>query len=306
MGQREPALLRAQGGPYRRREQFGDVTFQPEGDEPLTVEVRRASIDNDARNAALRGCSGDRSRGINGERRAQCHDQIRSIGRSQGALQISGAQRLTKTDGCGLEPATTMTPGRFSGLFKAVEMRPRFGTFSTTGAFDPPVGAVYLNELVNGSPGLLVEAVNVLGDATLQPSSSLKLNNGVMRRVGSGRTEGGPLLELVIPMLNPRVLRRHEVIVVNWLAPLPHSMGASEIRDAAGGGHSRAREHQDPVRLMDKLHQSVVVRARFHDWAFRKKFSAVSFRDTAPNAHGVLFSFPPHTRSAASNGTSLG
>ena len=54
--------------------------------------------------------------------------------------------------------------------------------------------------------------------------------------------------ELVIPMLNPRSFRGHEILKVNRLPSRPHTVRAAEIRNAATGGNSGAGEDQRLLR----------------------------------------------------------
>jgi hypothetical protein len=65
--------------------------------------------------------------------------------------------------------------------------------------------------------------------------------------VGPGLAKGGPALEFVIPMLNPRFFGSHEIVVVNRLTPCPDALGSAKVRDATAGRNARAGEDQDAL-----------------------------------------------------------
>ena len=71
----------------------------------------------------------------------------------------------------------------------------------------------------------------VMTDAELP--GSFQADDRMMDRIGLGLTEGISPFELVIPMLDSRCLRRHEILEIDRLPPGPDTLRSTEIRNAA-------------------------------------------------------------------------
>src|ERR1051326_1092851 len=106
------------------------------------IVIRRATIDNDVRNAALRGKERKRSRWINRQRGAERDDEIRCHRRFLGALERFRFEALSKTDRRRLEEAAAATDRCLAMFSKKFEVRLGVGPRSTVDAFDEEIGAV--------------------------------------------------------------------------------------------------------------------------------------------------------------------
>ena len=85
-----------------------------------------------------------------------------------------------------------------------------------------------------------------------------------MRRIGFRIAKCGPSFKLVLPMLDPRLLGPHEVLVIDGLTALPDSFRPSEIRDAAPCGNARARKYERLAARAKVLRQLPRLLRSFH------------------------------------------
>src|ERR1043165_5230271 len=106
------------------------------------IVIRRATIDNDVGNAALRGHEGKRSRWIDRQRGAERDDEVRCHRRFLGALERFRFEALSETDGRRLEEAAAATDRWLAMFSKKFEVRLRIGPRPTVDAFDEEIGAV--------------------------------------------------------------------------------------------------------------------------------------------------------------------
>src|SRR5688572_30534824 len=105
-------------------------------------------------------------------------------------------------------------------LLKIPEVRLGIGARAATLAFDEQIRAVQLNESLIAGASRGVQPVDVLGDSQQQLSRLSQLYNGIVHRIGPRVTESLPAFQLIVPMLNPRGFRAHEIIVVHRLPAL--------------------------------------------------------------------------------------
>ena len=107
-----------------------------------------------------------------------------------------------------------------------------------------------------GGTGLLVQAVDVLGDDPAHQTQLLDPGHGAVGRVGAGRGEALPAGVGPSPVALPTGRRGHELTVLHRLhAAL--TVGSAVVGDARAGGHPRAGEH-DHLAPGDQLEEPAV------------------------------------------------
>ena len=94
-------------------------------------------------------------------------------------------------------------------------------------------GAVDFDHLAGRVASLLMQAVDILCDNRAEFSGFFQADDRMMNGVGLGVAEGISAFELVIPMLDSRRFRRHEVLEIDGLPAGPDALRATEIRNAA-------------------------------------------------------------------------
>lgn len=102
-------------------------------------------------------------------------------------------------------------------------------------AFDERVCAVEFDEALSARAGEVMQAIDVLREDSAQFAGLLQPGDRMVDGVWLRVAEGVPSFKFIIPMLDPRGFRAHEVGVVNGLAGLPNPLWTAEIRDAAAG-----------------------------------------------------------------------
>ena len=103
-------------------------------------------------------------------------------------------------------------------------------------AFDERIGAMQLDEPLRARAGEAMQAIDVLRDDGAELAGSLKPNDGVMHGVWLRIAERVAAFKLVIPVLDPRRFRGHEVLVIDRLTSLPDALRPAKIRDTTAGG----------------------------------------------------------------------
>ncbi len=94
-------------------------------------------------------------------------------------------------------------------------------------------------------PGQVMQPVDVLRDETVELAPPFELDERTVRGVRFGVPERLEAFQLLVPVLGPRGLGRHEVLVVHGIARLPDSLRAAEVRDPGARGDAGAGEHQE-------------------------------------------------------------
>ena len=111
-------------------------------------------------------------------------------------------------------------------------------------AFHERVGAVEFDEPLAIGAGEPVQAINVLRHNRQKLARFLQLHDCVVNRIGLRISKCFPTFEFVIPMFDACRLRAHERVVIDWRAPLPHSLRAAEIGNSAVSRDARASKNQ--------------------------------------------------------------
>jgi hypothetical protein len=114
-----------------------------------------------------------------------------------------------------------------------------------------------------------VQAIDILSYNHQYLPRVLEPGDGVMDGIGPCSSKSIPALELVIPMLDPRRFRGHEVLEINRLPPRPDTLRTTKIGNAAAGRNSGAGKDQGLVccseiigKLRLKNKASIRVRTR--------------------------------------------
>ena len=136
------------------------------------------------------------------------------------------------------------------------EMRLGIAALKTTLAFDQRISAVEFDQPFRAGAGQTVEAVNVLRDDATESPRPFQADDGIMNFVRSGVAESVSSFELVIPMLQARRFRRHEILIIDWLSPCPDTLRPAKIRNATAGGNAGAGENQRLRRSAEVVGQS--------------------------------------------------
>ena len=112
-------------------------------------------------------------------------------------------------------------------------MRPWIAAPVTGLTFDQSICAVEFYEAFRAGAGEAMQAVDILSNDRMQSPGLFQTDDGVMNCVGLGVAEGISPLELVIPMLDSRRFRCHEIVEIDGLPAGPHTLRSPEIRNAA-------------------------------------------------------------------------
>ena len=132
-------------------------------------------------------------------------------------------------------------------------------------AFDQRICAVEFDQAFRGGAGEAMQTVNVLGDHGAEFSGFFQTDDGVMNGVGPGVAKRVSPFQLVIPMLDSRRFRRHEILIVDRLPPGPDTLRPAEIRDAAVRRDAGAGEDQRLLRgseIVGESHCPIIGSAR--------------------------------------------
>ena len=121
--------------------------------------------------------------------------------------------------------------------------------------FDERVGAVQFDKTCRARPGKRVETINVLGHDRSELVRFLEADDRAMDVVRLRISERVPILELVIPVLDPRGFGSHEVVVVNRLAFRPDAIRAAKVGNTAAGRNSCAGKDERAARRTQVIGQ---------------------------------------------------
>ena len=112
-------------------------------------------------------------------------------------------------------------------------MRLRISAPMTTLTLDERICAVKFHKMFSTGAGEAMQAVDVLRDNGAEFSRPFQSSAGMMNGVGPGVAESISPFELVIPMLDSRRFRSHEILEIDGLPPGPDTLRSAEIRDSA-------------------------------------------------------------------------
>ena|SRR5437773_6815713 len=195
--------------------------------------VGRAAIDNNVGNPSLRRNEGKGSGRVDRQGRAQRHRKIGFHRRLARALEFFRIKILAEAD-CGwFQESATLTDWRPAIKPKVFEMGLWIAPPVTRLTFDQRIRPVKFYEAFRAGAGKPVQTVDILSDNRKEFPCLFQPDDGVMNRVGPGVAEGISPFELIIPMLDSRRFRRHEVLEIDGLPAGPDTLRATEIRNAA-------------------------------------------------------------------------
>src|SRR5262249_46394360 len=180
--------------------------------------------------------------------------QVAVLCRALGAPQILHHETLPERDRRGLEDAAAAAARGilFAGAYAregAIDRR----ALAALHAHHLAPRAVDLADRPRRLPGFAAQPVDVLCDQRVGPATPLELHERAMARVRLAVVHA-PLEEHP-----PRALAHlgigHVVAdrghLLRFRVPGPEPLRTAKIRDARIGGDARAREHDDPPRLLD-------------------------------------------------------
>src|SRR6267378_501759 len=197
--------------------------------------LRLPAIDDDIVRTASRSQQRNICCRINSQSRAKRKHKIRFFGSRFRALQIFISQVLAETDGGRLEESAALTNGRAASVPEMGEVRVRVRASATGLTLDRTIRAVQFDQPVSSGPGAPVQTVDILCDDRHDSAGAFQLNN---RSVGCIRLrvpKRCPCLKLVIPMFDARLLRAHEIMIINGLSSLPDTVWTAKVWDATAG-----------------------------------------------------------------------
>src|SRR3989442_5651925 len=130
-------------------------------------------------------------------------------------------------------------------LAESRKVQLRIRELATGLAFDQTVGAMQLHQAFSRSAGPRMEAINVLRDYRGDFASLFQANNCFVNGVWLRIAESRPGLQLVIPMLDARCFRTHEVVIIHRLPARPDAVRPAKIGNTAASGNTGPRKKQD-------------------------------------------------------------
>ena len=122
-------------------------------------------------------------------------------------------------------------------------------------AFDGPVRAVELDEPLGRSSAAAVQPIDVLRDDHRELARPLEIRDRGVHGIRLRIPERGPGLALLVPVLDARGLRVHEVLEVDGLPFPPDTFRAAEVPDAAARRDACSGEYQDAVGVAQQLNE---------------------------------------------------
>ena len=137
--------------------------------------------------------------------------------------------------------------------------------------------------MLAGRAGESVQSIDVLSNNRDDFTSLFQSNDCMMHQVWTRGAKQGPSFELVVPVLDSRCFRGHEVLVVNRPSTGPNTIWPSEIRDSASGRDSSPRKDHDPARFSDKFDQILKLRTHLRNSSSRTEAAQ---KPESPTNHG--------------------
>ena len=209
---------------HESREDLPDLASEHDVGE--AVHVGRAGVDDDDASAGglrRRHAVGGR---VDAERRADGQQEVALLADLQRPLDDLRHQRLTERDGVALEDAAALEARRI--LLAGPDPLERLGhrpAVVATPAPCPPHRAVDLDHQLDVGAGLLVQAVDVLGDDGVQLAPALQLDDRVVATVRLGPPPGiGSAVAPGLPAdvgIGEVVLERRRLLGAGFLVQTP-------------------------------------------------------------------------------------
>jgi hypothetical protein len=212
------------------------------------VVVGCATIDDDVRRAALCRQKGEGRGRINGQSRSKRYDKVGLERRFFRPCQDVRIETLPEADRRRFQESAATADRRPTMLPKELKMRFGIRSRLTPLAFDQEICSVQFNQPVNARSSAGVQPIDVLRNHCDDLPGCFQFRDGTMSLVRLGIPKPVPPLQFVIPMLDPRRFRRHEILEVYRLPPRPDSLRSPEIRDPAAGRNAGAGEDQRLAR----------------------------------------------------------
>src|SRR5687767_5262232 len=106
-----------------------------------------------------------------------------------------------------------------------------------------------------------MQAVDVLRHDREDLARALERHDCMVHGVGLRVLVALPRLELLVPVLNARRFRRHEVVVVHGPPARPETAGTAKIRNAARGRDPRPDEDEHAPGGGEELNETPVAHA---------------------------------------------
>ena len=148
----------------------------------------------------------------------------------------------------GLEESAARAQRRPAIAPEVFEMRLWIVAPVTALTFDERICAMQFDKAVGTGAGEAMKAIDVLRDDGAEFSGAFQSNHGMMHFVRLGVAEGISPFELVIPMLNPRRFRCHEVLKIDRLPSRPDTLWPAKIRNTTSGRDAGAGKNERFLR----------------------------------------------------------
>jgi hypothetical protein len=160
---------------------------------------------------------------------------------------------LTEADRGGFEESSTLT--EWWAAIDAEEFEMRFGISAPVTAltFDQRICAVEFDETFRTRAGKAMQSVDILRNDGSQFRRAFQTHDRVMNGVWPRVSKCVPRFKFVVPVLEARALRSHEILKVNWLPSGPDTLRSAKIRNAAASGDSGAGEDEHLLRSAEMV-----------------------------------------------------
>ncbi len=183
------------------------------------------------------------------------------VGGAQGALR----QRFTEQHRARPQHAAAHRAMRigFPGFKTPLDLDAGVGS-ATLGAAHEMGGAMQLDHPIVGVPGLLVQAVDILGDHRQQSPGGLEFGDRLVSGVGQSRQHFGIPDSPVPPMFDPGLVVGPDRIDVGDRLSRPHAVRSTVVGDSGLGADAGARKDREPVARADEIGDPVEILGRGH------------------------------------------
>ena len=164
------------------------------------------------------------------------------------ALEFSRVEILAEADGSRFEESAARAQRRPAIAPEVFEVRLWIAAPVTGLTFDERICAMQFDKAVGTGAGEAMQPSMFCVTTAQSFPSAFQSDHGVMHCVRLGVAEGISSFELVIPMLDPRRFRGHEVLKINRLPSRPDTLWSAKIRNAASGRDAGAGKNERLLR----------------------------------------------------------